>query len=110
MPYAHARNTDPSTSHLAAESVAEVSRVQALVLALFHYLGDLTDAELCHNWHLMTVAGDYPPATDQNIRSRRAELVQAGRLSATGRIAYTLHGRKTTVWDITPSSSSPAGT
>jgi len=97
---ARARSTDLATSHGAAASVKDITKVQARVLALFHYLGPMTDYELCHHFRLMVEAGDYPPATDQSIRSRRAELVAALRLRATTAVAYTLHGRRATVWEV----------
>jgi len=97
---ARARSTDAATSHGAAASVKDITKVQARVLALFHYLGDLCDHEIIHHYNLMVEAGDYPPATPQSIRSRRAELVALGRIQATRRVAYTIHGRRTTVWAV----------
>lgn len=97
---ARARATDPTTSHDAAHTVTNIGRLQAHVLALFHALGDLTDHELIDHWRQLEQDNQYPPATDQSIRSRRAELVGLGRLRATDRIAHTSHGRRTTVWTL----------
>lgn len=98
---ARARHTDPSTSKAAASTVTQLSKLHTYVLALFHHFGDLTDHEMIHHYQLMAVTGDYPPATEQSLRSRRAELVTLGEVTATDAVAFTPHGRRATVWAAT---------
>lgn len=70
---AHARNGDPMVSHEAAATV-DVSRDKRAVLwALWHTGGILTDG-----WIWDFIIREYPHAhgTQQSIRSRRAELMR----------------------------------
>lgn len=93
---ARARATDPSTSHLAAASVHNISETQARILALYRTFGDLTDPELIEHYRAMQP--DYPTVTDQCIRSRRAELVHLGRLWDSGKRVESKTGRHHVVW------------
>lgn len=101
-PQAHARTTDPHTSHQAAATVTDITRLQANVLALFHHQGDMTDAELIDLYRQMADGGDYPPASESGIRTRRSELVALRRLTDTGRRALTPANRRCIVFGLTP--------
>lgn len=97
---AHARAEDPYTSHLAAATVADITRSQATILAIYHQLGDLTDGDLIAYYMEMVDAGDYPPLSVSGIRTRRSELVALRRLADTGKRALTLTGRRCIVWGL----------
>lgn len=74
---AHARPTDPSTSHSAAARV-DVPGQRARVLDILHDLGPSTDEELVAEHHRRTATRRWPRASASGLRSRRAELVRDG--------------------------------
>ena len=91
---------DPSPSFEAAQAITaeKLTDVQERVLSLLRILGPTTDDELI-GWWL-----EYNPdtrATDQSIRSRRAELVRKGLVRDSGRDGKSKHGNKATVWEAT---------
>ena len=93
-----ARNTDPTTSHNAAASVATdtVTRTQALILEALRAHGPLTDEQLCQR----IADVERKPVSVSGIRTRRSELVTAGRVIDTGRRQPTLTGRSAIVWSV----------
>ncbi len=93
-----ARNTDPSTSHQAAASVATdtVTRTQALILEALRAHGPLTDEQLCQR--IAEVERKYLAVS--GIRTRRSELVKAGRVVDTGDRQPMLSGRPAIVWGV----------
>ena len=93
-----ARNTDPTTSHNAAASVATdtVTRTQALILEALRAHGPLTDEQLCQR----IADVERKPVSVSGIRTRRSELVTAGRVIDTGRRQPTLTGRSAIVWSL----------
>jgi hypothetical protein len=72
-----ARTTDPQTSHDAADSVRRVSDTQAAILMLLRAT-PMCDEKLIAEYRRWERADNYPAASDQGIRSRRAELVKMG--------------------------------
>ena len=100
---AHARNTDPITSHEAAEGV-DVNRSQALVLAFCtSYMGEyFTDKNLAATYRRVVEVGEaqLPPVSDSRIRTARKELVDAGLITFAG---YTepARGRRESIWKVT---------
>ncbi len=93
-----ARNTDPDTSHQAAASVATdtVTRTQALILEALRAHGPLTDEQLCQR--IAQVERKYLAVS--GIRTRRSELVKAGRVIDTGDRQPMLSGRPAIVWGL----------
>jgi hypothetical protein len=91
-PGAHARRTDPRTSHAAAASV-DVTAGQQHVLDLLA-AGPATDEDLVARARTAGIL-----ISDSGVRSRRAELVRAGRVTEAG-IGTTTSGRKSTVWAV----------
>ena len=93
-----ARNTDPTTSHNAAASVATdtVTRTQAFILEALRAHGPLTDEQLCQR----IADVERKPVSVSGIRTRRSELVTAGRVIDTGRRQPTLTGRSAIVWSL----------
>jgi hypothetical protein len=90
---AKARNTDPITSHLAAESVRDVTATQEYVLKALRKAR--TDVELVEAYNSLKTA---PRASESGIRSRRAELVRKGMVFDTGRRVRLDSGRYAIVW------------
>ena len=98
-PIAHARNSDPLTSHKAADSVDGVTELQDRILQLFELANNgFTDEELVRRY--IRDFGSFYPASESSIRSRRSELVQRGFLRATEARRLTKMGRESTVWQL----------
>jgi hypothetical protein len=77
---AHARSSDPETSHVAAAGV-KVSENQTAVLFLLRILGDpVLDEELIVAYAKRQKALKLPEQSESGIRSRRAELAKGGYL------------------------------
>ncbi len=93
-----ARNTDPTTSHEAAASVAidTLTRTQGLILEALRAHGPLTDEQLCQR----IAEVERKPVSVSGIRTRRSELVTAGRVVDTGERRQTATGRQAIVWSI----------
>lgn len=93
---ARARTTDPKTSHDAAASVADVTKTQEFILKAL--VRPRTDTELVEAY-LKTKGA--PLASESGIRSRRAELVKAGRVVDSGRKVILPSGRRSIIWERT---------
>jgi hypothetical protein len=95
---AHARTTDPVTSHEAAESVKNVTPTQLIILSLLEI--PQTDEELVSNYNNLRKDNPtiVPRASASGIRSRRAELFQAEKVVPVG-YALTESGRRAIVWE-----------
>ena len=95
---AHARHTDPETSHAAAQRVTEITERQRSVLRLIPIDRGVTDPyiESAYN-QARRVARDVTPAqSESGLRTRRAELVELGYVVASGKTdGFTL-------WRLTP--------
>ena len=88
---------DPAPSFEAAQVITaeKLTDVQDRILALLRILGPMTDDTL------VSYFNEYNPnatATDQSIRSRRAELVRKGLVRDSGREGQSKHGNRATVW------------
>ena len=92
---ARARNTDPATSHEAAESLnaKHLSDLQALVLAWFRKYGPGTDEQLERHECFAKLA----PST---ARKRRSDLLEMGLLKDTGKRELNSRGRSMVVWGV----------
>ena len=94
---ARARDTDPETSHQAAESVGEITLTQSFVMRVLRR--PRVDVELVKAYQAMRTA---PRASESGIRSRRAELVRLGFVRDSGRRVCLESGRMAIVWERTP--------
>lgn len=95
---AHARHTDPSTSHEAAASVRNETATQKIILS-FLEASPMTDEELVNAYQNGADRfGFIPHASDSGIRSRRAELAAASKVFPVG-YKKTKSGRKAIVWE-----------
>lgn len=90
---AYARNSDPQTSHEAAASVEGITETKQYILEALRE--PRNDHDLIQTFRSMLSA---PPATDQSIRSRRAELVEDGLVEDSGQRAQMPSGRYSIVW------------
>lgn len=89
---AHARKTDPQTSHDAGASVRNVTKTQEYILKALKR--PRSDEELLEAYRAQKMA---PMASDPGIRTRRKELVDMGLVKAVG-VGLTKSNRKTTIW------------
>lgn len=92
---AHARRTDPGTSHEAAASVRHVRESQQLILNTFRRCGPMHDRMLIN---VLRNEG----MSESGIRSRRAELVDQGLIRDSGDTVRLQTGRLSTVWEAVP--------
>jgi hypothetical protein len=90
-----ARRTDPITSHLAADSVDNVTATQAFILRCLKR--PRNDVELVSAYNAYKTA---PRASESGIRSRRAELVDRGLVVDTGARVKLTSGRYSIVWGL----------
>lgn len=90
---AHARKTDPITSHDAAHSIGDVTLTQEYVLKALQK--PRTDVQLVEAYRKTKLA---PVASESGIRSRRAELVRLGLVHDTGLKVVLPSGRRAIVW------------
>lgn len=90
MPFA--RLTDPETSHEAAESVTNITPLKQEILQKL--MTPMTDRDL----YALLFTSSRLIVTESGVRSRRAELVQAGLVKDTGARQKLNTGRNAIVW------------
>lgn len=88
---AHARWGDPDTSHEAAASVVALTATRRAILDVLDTYGPCTDVDIARLY-------DGPPASPSGLRTRRSELVHAGRVYDSGQRARLGTGRRAVVW------------
>jgi hypothetical protein len=88
-----ARKTDPQTSHDAADSVRNLTDTQLYILQVLSR--PRTDVQLIEAYRKLKRA---PNASESGIRSRRSELVRAGKVVDSGVKMVLPSGRMATVW------------
>lgn len=105
---AHARHTDPHTSHEAAASLTS-ERVRHSQIAVLGVLcgalsGYADDQELIDEYQMCreTLHWEIPRQSDSGIRTRRKELVQQGLVENAGKTTVSPDtGRRMIVWEVT---------
>lgn len=99
---AHARRTDPHTSHEAARSFTpdELSRTQQAVYWTLYGLGPSTDEELVDAYLAYARRTGYTRLSHSGVRTRRRELADIGMVVDTGETRATRSGRQAIVWEI----------
>jgi hypothetical protein len=99
---AHARHTDPSTSHAAAKSLPSdtLRRSQMAVLSVLCDCGPMDDKHLVREypWHPVFKT---LPQSDSGLRTRRKELVAQGLVEDSGMKVESSSGRQMIVWQAT---------
>lgn len=98
---AHARTTDPATSHEAAASVRQNLHRLIVLAAMGTMDFGGTHRNIAAAAHV--VARDHGlKVTDQSVRSRVAELVRDEKVVPVGHVRGP-NGRRETLWDLTAS-------
>jgi hypothetical protein len=91
---AHARSTDPATSHAAAASLPDLRASEIEVLGLFAHVGSrLTDEQLIARARAAGLT-----QSDSGLRTRRSELVDLAYVQDSGVRELTATGRRTISW------------
>ena len=88
-----ARTSNPETSHQAAASVKHLTQTKLFVLKAL--------SKPRHDNEMVRIYRAYktsPMASDQGIKSRRAELVAEGFVEDSGKRVVLPSGRKSIVW------------
>jgi hypothetical protein len=96
------RNTDPLTSHAAADT-NDIAASSRFVLYALKGAGPLADHELValHDRTQPFVQEYFGTFTPQRLRTARHELTEIGMIEATGYFRLTPSGRKANVWQVT---------
>lgn len=94
--FAHARRTDPDTSHSAAASVKNITTAHSQILGVLRGMGPLTDEQIYQHMRLDLLA----KISESGCRSRRSELVNMAMVRDSGERRLTKAGRKSIVWAI----------
>lgn len=101
-PVAHARRTDPTTSHEAAASVTNLRHSQRAVLDAIEMFADPIGDEELVTWYgrlHRERPEQFPRQGAAGIRSRRAEIAHL--LTHVG-YTTTITGRRARVWQVNP--------
>lgn len=93
---AHARRTDPKTSHDAAASVRRIRESQADVLTIIRKCGPVSDEGMIYAYRLAGM----PWQSDSGLRTRRSELVALGAVIDSGQTIKTQSGRYSILWKL----------
>ena len=98
-PRAHARTTDPHTSHAAADSLdpTTLTEIQTRVYCVLVAYGPMPDQALIFRYRCA-----YGHAGESTIRTRRHELVERGLVVDTGERVVQGNGRLAIVWRAVP--------
>jgi len=101
---AHARNSDPDTSHAAAESVQRVTDTQVAIADLMRHIGrPITDTELATHyatWHAEFGEETVPRSSPSGLRTRRSELVDRKIVQDSGQRELLPSGRHAILWEL----------
>ena len=97
---ANARNSDPDTSHAAAESISSerIRRSQAAVLSCLKQQGPRHDTLLISDYEAQRAERQWPEQSPSGIRTRRSELVDRGFVADSGGRQRLASGRMAIVW------------
>lgn len=103
---AHARKSDPVTSHQAAASVVNIGRTREAIRSILKQFGPQTDEQIWSNYQREWIhKGATQTASPSGLRSRRAELVRMGFVVEAG-TGKTAAGRACAIWKL---AGRPAG-
>lgn len=91
----HARHNDPFTSHIAAETVLHISKLQKTILDILKK--PMSDDELIDRYRLLVAKGKALPASESGIRSRRSELDRMGLVEVVGE-GHSRFMRRCLIW------------
>jgi hypothetical protein len=96
---AHARNSDPITSHKAAATVVNIGPVREKII---HILTNCprSDEQIAERYFFCVEKFGWPKCSPSGLRSRRSELVSMGFVESCG-TGKTLSGRDCQIWRAT---------
>ena len=97
-PIAHARRTDPPTSHAAAASLTDPRTTQRAVYDLMKWSGPISDDHLLDLYRTWSERGRFPRQSPSGIRTRRSELVARGLVTDSGDAELLPSGRRAILW------------
>lgn len=95
---AHTRHDDPVTSHTAAAAIGDLTERQRAVYAVLQAHGPITHEQLVTVYREHQERLGLPDQTEQSIRSRCSELVEAHWAKAQDRAGITSNGGVATRW------------
>ena len=98
--HAHARATDPRTSHEAAASITsdKIRASQDAVLRVLRRTGPICDAELVRVYQQRAADWQLPSQSESGLRTRRKELSSKGLVEDSGEKVRLASGRQAIVW------------
>lgn len=90
------------TSLQAARSLRtkDITRVQAAICEVLGMFGPATDEDIA--WAYVRSFRPRPNASPSSLRTRRSELVRAGKVRDSGRRGKTASGRSCVIWELAP--------
>ena len=100
---AHARDSDPDTSHAAAESVRRITETQEAIADLMRHIGrPMTDTEIAYRYgEWREHFGDaIPRSSPSGLRTRRSELVERKIVRDSGKRERLPSRRHAILWEI----------
>lgn len=98
MSTAHARTTDPATSHAAAAAVDPLPSERAVLRVLAD--GPATDEEIFDRVQAAAPLEGWPDWQPQRIRDARLVMQRQGRVRQVPRMGLTKCGGKCRVWEL----------
>lgn len=102
-PVPMARATDPQTSFDAAKSVRNISITHQCILGILHEHGPCTDERILAIYRYATSLNRSALwVSESGLRTRRSELVRAGKVRNSGERAMIGSGRMAIQWEIVP--------
>ena len=93
---AHARASDPETSHKAAASVVNLGRTREGIIKILK-LRPCTDEQIAKDYEILVRTFGWPKRTASGLRSRRKELCNMGFVESCGE-GKTVSGRACQIW------------
>lgn len=96
------RTTDPITSHEAERSLTNTEVVKMIILDLLA-IEPATDWFLTEAYRKFREQYKWPKVGDSTVRSRRAELADAGLVVESGEYEILESGRRAIVWKLAES-------
>jgi len=100
IPIAHARHTDPDTSHQAAATVTRITDSRQAILDAYRLRGPMADFDLEDYYAQVWQMHRWPRQSASGIRTRRAELADLGLVADTNRRTVTPSGRPCIIWGL----------
>lgn len=97
---AHARTTDPWTSHDAARSISEeeLRESERCVLACFRVNGEMHHEKLVERYREGRFLHGWKPQRESGLRTRTSDMKKAGYIRDTGKVVILDSGRSSIVW------------